>query len=173
MQPVITLRQPVLNELRQMARAQHAADPNHDRLVMQGYGLRMHTEGVFGEQVLCDYLCVDNPRKLMTTVADFAADDDVFGIQVRATTYPNGHLITHDTDKYAPFVLITLDRVNYDLVRGTIRGWAYRHQCNQPKHWRTHGPNGEPLPKACYMTPQTALQPIDTLPIPTQLKGQQ
>ena len=171
-QPVITLRQPVLDELRAMARAQAAADLTSDYLVMQGQALKMHTEGIFGEQIVCDYLCVDNPRRLMTTVDDYKNDDDVFGIQVRATTYDDGHLITHDKDKSAPYVLVTLQRVNYDLVHGTIRGWAWRHECNTPSHWRTHGPNGQPLRQACYMTPQTVLHPIDTLPIPNKLKGQ-
>ena len=48
MQPVITLRQPVLNHLRVMAQAQAAADPNDDRLIMKGQALKMHTEGIFG-----------------------------------------------------------------------------------------------------------------------------
>jgi hypothetical protein len=172
-QPVITLTQPRLDELRVMARRQYELDPDRHRLVMQGQGIKMHTEGKFGQEAVAVYLCVDNPDRLMASVADFAADNDVYGIQVRATTHTYGHLITKPNDKPGPYVLVTLERVNYNLVYATLRGWAWLHECNIDARWRTHGPNGQLLPRSCYMTPQSALHPIDTVPIPNQLKGQQ
>lgn len=169
-QPVIRLRQPQLDELRAAARRQVAALPIDHNTARPENHLRIKTLGKWGEAVLATYLCVDLPATELNR-HNYADDEDVYGIQVRATTHAAGHLITHDRDKPAPYVLVTIERVNYDLVRGTIRGWTWLHECNQPKRWHTHV-NGIALRKPCYMTSQTLLQPIDTVPIPQQLKGQ-
>lgn len=171
-QPVITLRQPVLDDLRDIARRQCALVPPTPKTVLKHDYLRIHTIANFTMQAVADYYCVTNPLKVMQR-DEFVNDIDVYGIQVRGTTYARGHLLTHKSDKPATYVLVTVQRVNYDLVRCTIRGWAWLDECNIEARWRTKGPDGRTLPAPCYMTPQTALHPIHTMPIPQLLKGQQ
>lgn len=170
-QPIITLRQPVLDQLRELARQQCNLTIASHKTAMKHDYLRINTLGHFGMQAVADYYCVDNPARVMRR-EEFAEDVDVYGVQVRSTTHARGHLLTHKHDKYAPYVLVTVERVNYDLVRCTLRGWAWLHECNLPRHWRTIGPDGKLLPVPCYMTPQSVLHPIDTLPTPQSLKGQ-
>lgn len=83
---------------------------------------------------------------------------DVAGCEIRTTLRPNGCLITHPEDKHAPYVLaVAIPGTKYDW-HIQLRGWAWLDNCNQPQHWRTD------VRFPCYMTPQTALQPMATLP---------
>lgn len=168
--PVIELRGEIVDELRQAARQQQRLGTTSFTAQPRDT-LKSRICGQWSQEMLCRYLCVDNPGTVLTH-DNYADDEDVYGIQVRSTLHANGHLLTRDIDKPAPYVLVTLERVTFDHVRGTLRGWAYLHECNKPHRWQTHAPNGQPLTLPCYMTPQTALHHIDTVPITTQLRGQ-
>lgn len=172
--PTITLRQPLLTELRdyarQICRARVVTGAKNKPEIRDP--LRAMTMGVMAEEIVAQYLCVDNPREIFDDPAQFAEDDDIYGIQVRSTDLANGHLITNDYDKHAPYAFVILNRVSHDEIIGTLAGWAMLDECNVPARWRTHGPNGKQLVRPAYFTPQSALHPIDTVPIPLQLKGQ-
>jgi len=155
-----------------MAREQCKLDVTPELLVMQGQQLKMHTVGKWGQEALAHYLCLDNPDKPMASIEDFMNDYDVYGIQARSTLHADGHLLTKPNDKPGPYCLITVDRKAYDWVECTLHGWQWLHLCNQDANWRTHSPyTGKPMPRPCYMTPQSALQPMDSIPIPQLDEG--
>ena len=119
--------------------------------------IRINRLGVMGELAVAAYL--DVPYNWECNYTPTSKDDDVHGIQVRATDYGNGHLITHSDDLYAPYVLVTLAITGHMRVTASLQGWAPLDECNIAEHWRTD------IPYPAYMTPQTALHPMTTLTI--------
>jgi hypothetical protein len=90
---------------------------------------------------------------------------DVGGYEVRTTMRVDGCLITHPGDKPAPYVLaIAFPGTKYDWTV-ELRGWSWLDDANQPGHWRTD------VRYPCYMTPQSVLQPMATLPTTTPRKA--
>lgn len=85
-------------------------------------------------------------------------DNDVNGIQVRSTAGHDRKLLTLDNDIPGPYVLVTIARVHPQAVECRIHGWAPLDECNVDAH-RTVLPSGD----VGYLTPKTALHPIDTL----------
>ena len=116
---------------------------------------RINRLGVMGELAVATYLCL--PFSWECNYTPTSKDDDVQGIQVRATDYGNGHLITHPDDKHAPYALVTLAITGPMRVTASLQGWLPLDECNIWDHWRTD------IPYPAYMTPQTALHPIATL----------
>jgi len=113
-------------------------------------------KGVMGEFVYCAWAGIDYTEHEFIT-GKFADDDDINGVQIRSTTHSTGHLITTDRDKPAPYVLVTLDKVDDDCIIGTLRGWAWLHDTKHPRNWRAQ--------YSSYWTPQSVLHPMDTLNI--------
>ena len=116
---------------------------------------RINRIGVMGELAVATYL--ELPFDWQCNYTPTSKDDDVHGIQVRATDRGNGHLITHPDDKHAPYVLVTLAITGVMRVTASLQGWLPLDECNIWAHWRTD------IPYPAYMTPQTALHPITTL----------
>lgn len=81
--------------------------------------------------------------------------NDVAGYEVRSTLRLNGCLLTHETDKPAIYVLATLDAETRTVY---LRGWQTLYETLHPTRWATH------LPAPCFMTPQSLLHPMATLP---------
>ena len=116
---------------------------------------RINRMGVIGELAVAHYLQLDYAWHCDWTGE--GKDDDVHGIQVRATDYGNGCLVTHPDDRHAPYVLVTLAITGHMQVTASLQGWLQLEQCNIWDHWRTD------VPYPAYFTPQTALHPINTL----------
>ena len=80
---------------------------------------------------------------------------DVAGYEVRSTLRANGCLLTHECDKPAIYILATLDA---DTRTVSLRGWQTFYETWHPTRWATN------MPAPCFMTPQSLLHPMDTLP---------
>jgi len=155
----VRIEQPVLDYLRGVA------DERNRRGRERGYkhrpGVRGDNpmrQGTMGEYVYCVWAGIDFREHEFNPHLP-SEDDDINGVQIRATTCPTGRLLTHPYDKQAPYVLVTLDKMNQDLVVGTLRGWQWLHECNTRDRWDTT------LPHPAYATPQSALHPMHTLDI--------
>lgn len=77
---------------------------------------------------------------------------DVGHVQVRSTSYPDGHLIiaTHDPD-HDPYVLMIGECEDW-----TIAGWITGRQAKHPQFWKKD--------KGQYWVPIEELEDISTLP---------
>lgn len=75
-------------------------------------------------------------------------------IEVRTTEHANGHLILYknSNDNYN-FVFVTINGLQANLV-----GWINPKDGKKPEYFRSADPD-------CYFVPQSALNPIETLPI--------
>ncbi len=116
---------------------------------------RINRLGVMGELAVATYLQL--PYSFDCNYTPTSKDDDVHGIQVRATDYGNGSLITHPDDKDAPYVLVTLAITGHMQVTASLQGWLPLEQCNLWHYWRSN------VPYPAYFVPQTALHPMATL----------
>jgi hypothetical protein len=151
----IELRQPVLDYLRGVADERNRQDRERGCKHRPGItGDNAQRKGVMGEFVYCAWAGIDYTQHEFIDGA-FADDDDINGIQIRSTTHATGHLITYDRDKDAPYVLVTLDKVDNDFIIGTLRGWAWLHETRHADRWQSKYDS--------YWTPQSALHPMDTL----------
>lgn len=153
----IELRQPILNYLRGVADERNRQDRERGCKHRPGiHNDNAQRKGVMGEFVYCAWAGIDYTQHEFID-GNFADDDDINGVQIRSTTHSTGHLVTYDRDKPAPYVLVTLDKVNDDLIIGTLRGWAWLNETRLGSHYRAL--------YDCYFTPQSALHPMDTLNI--------
>lgn len=109
--------------------------------------------GHLGEVALAKFLGVTYEWPLEYDAARY----DVAGHEVRSTLRFDGSLITHETDKPAPYVLALVHRISYYKFDVVLAGWIPLEEANQPQHWRTD------TRAPAYFTPQTALRPIGTL----------
>jgi hypothetical protein len=120
------------------------------------YGLTPHNSlkamkvGCIGEMALAKYLRIDWGHTQYNKNAY-----DVGGYEVRSTLRGNGCLLTHESDKPAIYILATLDPVDRVIE---LRGWQTLYETWHPTRWAEH------MPAPCFMTPQTLLHPMDTLP---------
>lgn len=90
---------------------------------------------------------------------------DVAGVEVRSTEHFDGHLITYQDDKAAPFVLALVHRISFYKFDVVLAGWIDLHDANTPEHWRTN------MRAPGYFTPQAALHPMATLSPTKQKRG--
>jgi hypothetical protein len=102
--------------------------------------------------------CVAKYQNVFWCGAGEFRGDDVGHLQVRATTYDNGHLgITKSDEDDKPYVLVCVCN-----GVGKIRGWVYGREGKQERYW-TNKSNRVPQ----FYVPQSDLRPIETLPLST------
>ena len=112
--------------------------------------LKVNKVGCIGEMALAKYLGIDWGHTQYNKNAY-----DVGGYEVRSTLRGNGCLLTHESDKPAIYILATLDPVDRVIE---LRGWQTLYETWHPTRW------AENMPAPCFMTPQSLLHPMDTLP---------
>ena len=112
--------------------------------------LKAHKIGCIGEMALAKHLRIAWGH----TYYDKHAHD-VGGYEVRSTLRDNGCLLTHESDKPAIYVLATLDSVERVI---NLRGWQTLYETWHPTRWAAN------MPAPCFMTPQSLLHPMATLP---------
>jgi hypothetical protein len=85
----------------------------------------------------------------ITKAADIGAS-----IEVRTTEHANGHLVLYDSSNndYI-FVFVTISG-----LKATLRGWINPEHGKKAEYFVEGDPD-------CYFVPQSALNPIETLPI--------
>jgi len=106
--------------------------------------------GLMGEYVASLYFGIEF---IFNTKYDAGRSDLLNGLEVRTTDYPNGHLITHDTDRLAIYILAI---VNLQQAFVDLKGWLHIDECRQNKYWRE-----KPQVRAeSYWTPQSDLKPM-------------
>jgi hypothetical protein len=155
----IELRQPVLDYLRGVADERNRQDRERGYKHRPGvFGDNAQRKGVMGEFVYCAWAGIDYTQHAFDTRPPWE-DDDINGIQIRASSHSWGDLLTHEYDPPGAYVLVTLDKVHQDLIVGTLRGWQWLNECNVAHRWNTR------LPRPAYATPQSALHPMDTLDV--------
>jgi hypothetical protein len=136
----VRVEQPVLDYLRGVADERNRRDRERGYKHRPGVcGDNAMRQGTIGEYVYCAWAGID--------------------FREHATTHSTGRLLTHDYDKPAPYVLVTLNKVNNDCIIGTLRGWQWLHECNTPDRW------DDTLPYPAYATPQSVLHPMHTLEV--------
>ena len=85
---------------------------------------------------------------------------DVGHVEVRTAAKPTHSLILHDRDPDArPFILVTGTCREFEL-----RGWVYGSEGKRREFWSD--PKGG---RPAYFVPQSALNPMDTLPQPSRV----
>jgi hypothetical protein len=106
--------------------------------------------GLMGEYAAALYFDI---KYVFNTKYDAGRSDLLNGLEVRTTNYANGHLITHDTDKTALYILAI---VNFKQSFVDLKGWLEIDKCRQPKYWR----DKPQVRAASYWTPQSDLKPM-------------
>jgi hypothetical protein len=107
--------------------------------------------GELGEIAVARYTRLPVPPSSSNTMKLADVGDT---IDVRTTEHTNGHLTLYDNaNPNYNFVLVTLD-----CLTATIRGWINPKDGKKPEYFRSADPD-------CYFVPQSALNPIETLPI--------
>ena len=104
-------------------------------------------EGCLGEMALAKGL-----GEYWHGVQRVGGDDVGAGLEVRTTTYTNGHLLLHDDDH---------DDRRYYLVTGSLgkyhlRGYIYGVDGKKREYWKDLAGNDRPA----YFVPQSALQEL-------------
>jgi len=155
----VRVEQPVLNYLRGVADERNRRDRERGYKHRPGVcGDNAMRQGTIGEYVYCAWAGIDFREHEFDSRLP-SEDDDINGVQIRATTHATGRLLTHDYDKPAPYVLVTLNKVNDDCIIGTLRGWQWLHECNTTDRW------DDRLPYPAYATSQSLLHPMHTLEV--------
>lgn len=72
--------------------------------------------------------------------------------EVRGTKYRNGCLLLHPEDKEAPYILVTGEGKDFNIV-----GWIMGSEGKKDKYWRTD------VRYPCYFVPQDALKDLSLL----------
>jgi hypothetical protein len=126
------------------------AGAKHNYGIKPPDALKAHKIGCIGEMALAKHLRIAWGH----TYYDKQAND-VGGYEVRSTLRDNGCLLTHESDKPAIYVLATLDPVERVI---NLRGWQTLYETWHPTRWAAN------MPAPCFMTPQTLLHPMATLP---------
>ena len=99
--------------------------------------------------------CVAKHRDVFWCGAGEFRGDDVGSLQVRATTYDNGHLVLTKSDEdNKPYVLVCVSN-----GVGKIRGWLYGREGKQERYWQDKSNRGPQ-----FYIQQSDLRPVDTLP---------
>lgn len=155
----VVIEQPVLDYLRGVADERNRQSREQGHKHRPGvFGDNCMRQGVMGEYTYCVWAGIDfREHEFLTGLP--SEDDDINGVQIRTTTHATGRLLTHQYDKPAPYVLVTLNKVHHGLIVGTLRGWQWLHECNTPDRW------DDKLPYPAYATPQSALHPMGTLEV--------
>lgn len=110
--------------------------------------------GVYGEWGTADVLGYPDWQPEKWTGK---ADNDVYGIMVRSTTYTTGKLIIHKTDDpNRVYVLAVVTDRFVDVV-----GWIRGKEAQVPRFWKEDWRG-----KMEYIVPQSALRPMETCPRP-------
>jgi len=133
-------------------RANNRADGN-----VNGQSLAVDIDGAMAELAVCvaynkpwenAFVSLerwDNERRML---------HDVAHLEVKSTRHPNGCLLVQKQfSDEPPYVLVITARA----PEFRLAGWLYGWEVKQAKFWRTD------VPRPCYMAPQNALRPMDTL----------
>jgi hypothetical protein len=108
--------------------------------------------GVMGEYAIARYF-----RIFYDGNGEMPDDDDVAGCQVRATYYPNGRLILHESaPKNRVYILVY---ASITEKRCELIGWVNSNDVMNRFHWTT--PKGFRNP--CYIVNQSELRDINRL----------
>jgi len=115
------------------------------------YNLIGNTRGRLAEVAVAKYFnCGYEPDQ----PCDSTKYDLLNGCEVRSNKYEWGHLIVHEWDKPAPYILCsTTDNANDFMVVG----WRDLVDCQLDKYWRTD------VPVPAYFVPQSDLHDMATL----------
>jgi hypothetical protein len=161
-QNVFELTEHELQQIAFVAAQRHCYDLSRGRKNRYGAPERLsmlrHYEGAFGEYVVAKAF-----RAFWNgSVGNFNADDvvvDVPGVgpvQVRATQWPDGHMLIHRDDKdHRRYYLVT---INGKI--GRIAGWRLARDCKRPELW---GERREQPGRPCFWVPQKDLNEFEPI----------
>ncbi len=157
---LVTLTPEQIELAHEVAKKRNAAHRNSNRpdgIVKADSSLASDIDGAMAELAVC--VAYNQPWEnafvpLERWESERRLLHDVGQMEVKSTRHQRGGLLVQKQfDDAPPYVLVVTDQA--PVFR--LAGWLYGHEVKQPRYWR------EDLPRPCYLAPQNALRPMETL----------